>query len=351
MSALQRLMSAAAAGLVVSLGACSDSSSPSTVDAVALQSSLSAATSTFEQNAAFQSISILSASFPQFAGVSVAMPSLSRILRTPANLRNHPRSTIPFAAAPQALFPSNALGKTLEWNTGAQMYIIGNQAGAPANGIRIILYFADQSTGQPTPNLAVLGYLDLTDQSTPQLNQLGLLLRLASTTIAEYTITVITGTNTGSAEAKGYMKDGTATVQVGFDFLNSLLASGDVNSSNDLTGNDGAAIHTEIDLSGTDITDNVVARITKGHNTAEVSASGDFLNGTGNLTGGVKFNGITVATVGGTPETPILTGAGGHTLTAGETSALLSIFTAAIEDVLRVSDGVFGPGAIVFHQP
>jgi hypothetical protein len=59
MSALQRRMLAAAATLSLSLAACSDSTSPNTVDAADLENSFSSATSTFQNNAAFQSVRIL----------------------------------------------------------------------------------------------------------------------------------------------------------------------------------------------------------------------------------------------------------------------------------------------------
>lgn len=353
MSALQRRMLAAAALLSVSLAACSDSTSPNTVDAADLQNSFASATATFQNNAAFQSVQILSLSFPQFAAVGIAIPSLTRLLSRNTKVDHPPRSrAIPASSVtmnPQALFPSNVLGKTLQWDTATAQYVIGPMTGAPATGVRILLYVADEITNQPMPSLSVLGYLDLTDLSTPQSNEVGVLLRLASTTIAQYTITAIRGTNSGSIEALGYMKDGTATSQVGFDLKDSLAPDTTFTYANDFTGSDGAAIHVVVTVPPVGGI-NILTRLTKGHNSLELNATGEPFDPLSPLSGTVKFNGVSVGSVGGTSIAPTITGVTGHTLTTAQSDALLAIFATALTNVLEISNGIFGPGIVVFNH-
>src|SRR5207244_3332106 len=104
---------------------------------------------------------------------------------------------------------------------------------------------ADPATGFPLPALAVLGYLELTDESTLQANKLGLMLALAATTIAKYTITETIGTTSGTREAAGFMKDGTGSNPVNFDFVESYanVTGGSTGTeAYDLSAGDGTAI-------------------------------------------------------------------------------------------------------------
>ena len=349
MSALQRRMLAASALLL--FAACGkDSTSPDTVNPVDLENSLNTTTQIF-QNAAFQSVSALSFSFPQFVAAGITIPSLSQLLkRSGARVRvaRRPAPTAAIISGTQALFPSNVLGKTLEWDTAAGAYVVGTLTGAPTNGIRILLYVADDISGTPVKPLSVLGYLELTDLSTPQVNQIGVLLKLASTTVAQYTVTAILGTTSGSVEAKGYMKDGTATHQVTFDLLDAVSPDTTFTFTNDLAGDDGGAIHVVIAAppSGND---NVLARISKGGNSLELNVTGQIGNPLAALSGTVKFNGTAVANVAGGILNPTITGINGRTLTAAQTTALLSIFTTALTTVIDISDGIFSPGITVFH--
>ncbi len=348
MSALQRRMLAASALLLVV--ACSDSTSPNTVDPVALENSLNTTTQIF-QNAAFQSVSALAFSFPQFVAAGITIPSVSQVLkRSGMRVRaaRRPAPTAAIISGTQALFPSNVLGKTLEWDTASGAYVIGSLTGAPSNGLRILLYVADVNLGTPVKPLSVLGYIELTDQSTAQVNAIGVLLRLASTTVAQYTVTAILGTNSGTVEAKGFMKDGTATHQVTFDLFDAVTPDTVFTFTNDLAGDDGGAIHVVVTAppSGND---NVLARVSKGNNSLELNVTGQIGNPFSPLSGTVKFNGVMVANVTGNPLDPTIEGTNGHTITAAQSTALLAIFDSALTTVLDISDGILAPSLTVFH--
>ena len=69
------------------------------------------------------------------------------------------------ASATTALFPVEVVGKTFEWNATSVAYAATARTGAPATGVRFILYAIDELTGQPATPLVEVGYIDLIDES------------------------------------------------------------------------------------------------------------------------------------------------------------------------------------------
>jgi len=355
MLALKRLAPVVVlAGFAVVAG-CTDTTSPDTVDAAALESSLKNATETFDNNAAFQSLKTLSNLFPQYAAVAQLRASMSAAPRSEgasslAQAAAHvqaARAIALLSASPQALFPANVLGTTLEWDTLSHAYAAGNLTGAPANGIRVLIYSVNPVTLEPVVPLQQLGHVDLTDESTPQADRLGILLTLGSTTIADYDITFVSATNSASLEAKGFIRNAQGTGQVTFDFLESVdLQAGTLSSTSQLTGADGASILVQVTLTNAGSA-MLSVRIQRGGNALQIDATGN--DSTNVVSGTVKFNGTTVATISGTASQPVFTAANGRTLSPAETVALVSIFARGVEISNDLSDAVFRPGNTVFH--
>jgi hypothetical protein len=358
MFALKRLMPAASLFAFLSLAACGDSLSPTDVDPVALEAEMTDAAETFSQHAIFQSLLNLSPHFPAYgaspAGLARITLERARGPLSPAGRAAAIGAARLFASSstnPLALFPSNVLGKTLEWNTSTSQYAISTLAGAPANGIRILLYFADPSTGEPFLPLTLIGAVDLTDKSTPQADKLGVKLTFGQTTAAEYDITVVSGTSSASVTIAGYLQAVTGTGRIDFNLLELIGTSGNtfsLISTNDITSN-GTAIR--VKLTSPDIFEDlatVEARIQRGNATLELAASGALATRTGPLSGTVKFNGTAVAAIGGTFEDPAVTGSGGHGLTSEQIIALLVIFGNAIDFASDFAIGIFAPGYTVF---
>jgi hypothetical protein len=52
-------------------------------------------------------------------------------------------------------------GRTLEWNPEGGRYVESSLAGAPQDGLRVILYAIDAGTGRPALPLSAVGALDL----------------------------------------------------------------------------------------------------------------------------------------------------------------------------------------------
>lgn len=351
MFALKRLVPTAALALAASFAACSDAVGPEDVNAGALQTSMTNMTSSFD-NASFQSMAQLSFHFPNYAGVAAAQASIPMLPRLAGpNLVGAAQRRLAAArlyasmrANPLALFPANVLGKTLEWDATNHVYVIGTLTGAPASGIRILLYTVNQTTGEPV-STQQLGYLELTDESTPQADQLGVLITLGTTVVADYAITYIETTSSVTIGALGLIRNATGSEQVNFDFDQAFnLQPLTLDVSANLTGNHGGAITVTVLSTATSSTLTTLVR--QGDNSLElaVTASGS----AGDITGTVKFNDFRVATISGTVDAPVFTAVSGRTLTADEVAALGAIFLEAISVAGEIGDAVFAPGVVVF---
>lgn len=73
---------------------------------------------------------------------------------------------------PGRLFADSVLGQTFEWNATTGAFAAGSRAGAPAGGVRLLLYA--QQFGEPTQPLQEIGAADLTQNggSNPTLRAL-----------------------------------------------------------------------------------------------------------------------------------------------------------------------------------
>src|SRR6266566_3841353 len=69
----------------------------------------------------------------------------------------------PVAAAP--LIPDSLLGRTFAWSCDTRRYVLTTLSGAPAGGVRLLLYALD-ATGAILCPATVIGQLDLADAST-----------------------------------------------------------------------------------------------------------------------------------------------------------------------------------------
>jgi hypothetical protein len=351
MYALKRLVPAASLAAIAILSACGDSTSPTAVDPIVMHGALDATLTTFQSNPAYQSLLLLSDQLPPLAAAAVRPLLLSQPRNLAVLARRFPalasmmRASL---ASPQALFPANILGKTMVWDTLTDTYVVGAQAGAPANGMRLLLYFVDPATATPFRPLQVVGYLELTDKSTPQADRIGVALAIVTTTVASYDITVVTNTDGGSSRATGHFLDGTAANRVDFDF-NEVFTETAGTLTNDLTAADGGHIRVSVGVSFVTAQLSIATLVERDHAGLEIDAGVDLQDTNATLTGAVKYNGATVGSLSGTGDAPVVTGTGGHALSAGESAAVLAIFVGALTIVNDVGTAVFAPENMIFH--
>ncbi|MFI5280935.1 MAG: hypothetical protein ACHQU1_10585 [Gemmatimonadales bacterium] len=356
---LKRLRSAAPAAVLL-LASCSYGTDPSHVDVGAVTAGVGAVATALLGSTSLQDMSVLSALFPHYptgpAGISALRLRLPEralaalpMTKPTSSVRAAREAAIRVFGAPSAagLFPAAVLGRTIAWDTLSSTYKIDSTlSGAPANGIRILIYTSDALSGQPMLPLTLTGYLELTDKSSAQTATLGTLLALGSTAVAQYDIAFATGIVRGDSAvwvtSTGFINDG-AGKPVTFAFGDTSSVSA-VGLGGIVTGSDGTSVQTYVTLQNFQIGIAVTAQ--KGANVIALSAmEGDI---SAAISGTVTFNGTSVATMGGTLSAPTFTGAGGRVLTGTETSGLAEIFAGGVLIVSELSNLVLAPALVVF---
>jgi hypothetical protein len=340
---------AAAAAVALSVSACSDSLSPDAVNTDALANDVNSLNTLIEGNAAYQAMQDLSFYFPSFGAtnlVRASMPQAPKRLLGTGGLMTVPRVARPQLSPEdiQALFPVDALGKTYVWNVNTDQYENTGPAGAPNNGIRITIYTVNPSTNQPVEPLQALGYLELTDEPTAQSENLGVRLTLGNSTIADYLITAITGTNTFEMLAAGYLLGSAGSGRVDFDIRTfENYQTGASEFEYELAQQGGATI--VIDFAATSNGGTGLIRVSRGENSVEVTWSETSTS----FTGQVKFNGTVVANVTQQGENdPVFTGANGRQLSAQQQADIEEMFDGVLFIVFVALYGILAPAYVVF---
>ncbi len=254
-------------------------------------------------------------------------------------------------AAP--IFPSNLLGKTFTWSEGLGRYALSELAGAPANGVRFILYSINPLTGVPTTPLVEIGFLDLTDDSDAFATRLGVRAVSDGVALVDYSIEAsfaAVGEDVSvTLVALGYVSDG--SVQLDFDLSQTAtISTASETISLDVTYDLGVAgqnASVRLNISGEfsfaqeggPETATMSLQIQHGGDTAVMSAE---LAADNSLSGTISHNGAVVVVISGTEADPVFTRADGETLTAADVEALADLF-GMIEDIFDFAENLFEP--------
>lgn len=268
------------------------------------------------------------------AYVSVAlesMPTAAWVFESPEAVVESPLIR-PVALPPlhsmgsaQPLLPADVLGTTFEWDEVESGYVASERAGAPANGVRFLLY--DRTTVPPTEN----GFVDITDESDPSADRLSVHLEKNGVTRLAYDVEVVETTSGGTIGVSGYLTDGTDRLD--FDLLESVAETADgfqidVDYSVSLAGQ---PLSVDLDYTidfGTTLGASLTATFVNGANTLVLVMSQE---GEDTLEGSVEWNGDLVMTItdDGTGE-PLFLGPEGEELTAAEAQAISEMFEIAM---------------------
>ena len=320
---------ALAAACVVLSAACGDSG-PSEFDAAGMQADLEV----IEQLDADPTFASLGAAFdgitdefgsgsPVLSAAKVQDIALSRSGRASARTAIDAFLSKGGASAINASLvsiPPEVAGKTYVYDDVAGDWVASDRTGAPATGVRFMLYAVDAFGDIVTP-LVETGHIDLTDLSSG--GELGARLVAVSggQTKADYSATATGDEGNGAFEVSGFI--GTGQQRLDLDF------SADVNTSGD---NVTFALDSRLEFPGHDVVLDVSLEGTNNDVTEIYSAQLEQLiespNGRIELAGElndethliIRVNGDVYATYDGNSDT--LTGANGRTLTTDEQGAL-----------------------------
>ncbi len=236
-------------------------------------------------------------------------------------LRSLPAADGPFAV--QGIRPS-VLGRTYVYDPAAHRYVADpTRDGAPANGVRFILYAVDSASQEPRVGQET-GYADLIDDGAAAGLGVGLHFRAVTggRTFLDYAFTLTPALGGATLRVAGFLADeqdrldftlsaaaqasgGSASVQVAFAFA---LPARHFHAAGTIAGaSNGAAGALRIDVSVAIGADAI-------HLTAE--SNGDAVNAA------LLVNGRLFATITGDPHHPTIRGEGGRELSPEETRAL-----------------------------
>ena len=324
-------LAAFAALTVIGLGACSDSTNPAeSFDPTAASQATASVLATFADNPALDALDILQTALPNFTPAPVA-PAGDLPLPdggTLAELRALDRLlAFPAPGASAALFPADLLGTTLVYNTTTQQYEVDPAAtGAPANGIRIVLYAVDPVFHDPVEPLNAIGYLDVTDESTAAADQVGIVAVIGDVTYIDYLGSATVFTDGVTFTAAGFLSDGTTVLDFNLD--HSYSAADGFTLTYDVGAHPvGVTTPTTTVLAAVHLDPNLqTASYSLAVEHQGESVALDITGSDTAISGVVSHNGATVAEISGTPDQPVFTDADGNPLTNEQVQSLGELF-------------------------
>ncbi len=237
--------------------------------------------------------------------------------RLAAAARTAPRSQPAVAAA---VVPAEYLGVTFTYDPETDEYGPSELPGAPADGVRFIVYSVNPINGLPTEPLVEVGYADIV--TTESANAASVRVELVSNAITylDYTV-AFTGSSTEITMAvTGFVSNGEDRVDFDLDNQASSTAIS-VDYVLTVPTRDGFRLAIELDASESVATVNIDVRGAHGR----VQFSGSVTDGAGTVD--IEVNGELFATMTVTEQgEPVFTGADGQPLNEQELEALRDIF-------------------------
>ncbi len=335
--------------LVAGLTACSKDQGPSEFNPTGVSADLTTAQGAFNSAA--------TASFEATGGeIAATLGAAGPVVISPKMALLHPTAAQAYAKkvthllpkasrinASVAGIPSAVLGTTFIWDLDSGTYVASDLSGAPAQGVRFILYAINPVTGLPVQTLDELGYVDVIDVSTSTTLATHVLVYAEGRTWLEYTISGTGSESSGAVTVEGFASNGV-------DRVNYSLANTIAQSSN------GLVLTLDYSLSVPSRSLTLVYTATFGNIAPDqVAVTLDFsisgrngdvrVSGTYGASGGafsVRVNGEVFATVTITNNAPVVASATGTPLTAEEEASLQSILE-FYDGSLGVFDGLFVP--------
>src|SRR5216117_997069 len=256
----------------------------------------------------------------------------------------------PAAGAP--LIPDSLLGKTLAFTCASQRYAESGDSGAPATGVRVVLYRRASDGSIACPATAI-GQLDLFDASAPGTTAVRGVATApgGAAPLVDYTISHNVADAEGVASATGFMSDG----QQRLDFQVTGAPGSDFHSPSATMQLDDAAadlhavLHHAAQMGVDTYYEDVDLSVHDAVMSAELKGSTGWFNTLRSWDEIVSVNDAPVAKVGGSlvPENegPSISPIGGRLFFTGEERRVLLDFVGAPNSIRAGLAGVLGAGA------
>jgi len=220
-----------------------------------------------------------------------------------------------------------SLGTTYVYDPALRRYVAApGRTGAPANGVRFILYAVNPITHEPVASVEV-GYADLIDEGIARPSGIGLRLIVVSesTTYLDYRVDLEGTDNAGRLAVSGFLTDGATRLQFNIEARAVSVPAGSAMNVAFEIAVPSRAFHVTGTVEGVQSSSGGLGRINlvarSGETKIAFSMTGD--DHTVNAT--ILVNDRVFATITGDHHSPIIRGAGGRELTPDEREALQGI--------------------------
>ncbi len=332
--AMRTLAAMALVGLAVGCGG--DSTAPqATFDPAGTTSDIGAIEATFESDAMASYLSAapaISAALGESAAAMAvrAAPSRALVRGDQSGLRRYAGTVAKAYGAGTGGWarPTGSSARILEEHLGVTFtrhaetleYEASDRTGAPANGVRFIVYAVNPISGQPTTPLQEVGYADVEVTETPTSATIRIELVSDDVTYLDYAVGATAGESSATIVVQGYVSNGDDRVNFDLDtHLSETELTLDYSLSVPTRGN--FRMDFEEEVTSTTFTSSVELRGPHG----TVTVTGSRTQSAGNWD--VEVNGEPFATITVTGASdPVITGADGEPLTEDELEALQLVY-------------------------
>jgi len=321
--------------LALALAGCGkDSSGPSTFDPQGTAADVSAAQDAFASGPteSFAAVSgniaaVLngSALVANSAGLVLSQPSKASALyaRRVASLVPTRGAGI---QARVASIPSELAGVTFVWDESSDLYVASDLSGAPANGVRFLLYAVDPVLFRPVEPVVETGYVDIIDRSTLSTIDVQVQVVQNGVTYLDYAVVASASSSSGTVTIEGFAFNGSTRANFRLDNSVSETSQGIILSLDYHLDVPSRGVSIDWTATFANMSESEVAvtlDLAVSGNNGDVRLVGTYTTGGGTFT--VKVNGDPFATITLTAGAPIITGAAGQPLTPEEEQALEAV--------------------------
>jgi hypothetical protein len=227
-------------------------------------------------------------------------------------------------SAAMMAIPAAVAGKTFIYDLATASYVASDATGAPANGVRFILYEVDPVSFLPKDPLVETGYVDITDVSTGTTQAARVQVVGGATTYIDYTISASSGATSGRVSVLGYVTDG--ITRANLKLQSTITISAGLTLSYSITMPDReVAINLTVSVADVTLPDSPInVNLTMRGPNGTVSMTGQFAATSGTIN--VRINGTAFATITTDGTTVTYTRTDGTPLSNEDLAALDGVF-------------------------
>ncbi len=246
-----------------------------------------------------------------------------------------------------AAIPAEVAGRTFIYDPGTGGYVSSDLTGAPANGVRFLIYAVNPVTYAPAEPLTQVGYVDLIDLSGGSTQAARVQVVSGGVTFVDYTVTVSEGATSGRVTAIGYVTDGTTQANINVSTTLTYTAGLTLTYALDIPQRD---VSIDLSVSISDVSQPsspIVVNLTMRGPNGTVTMSGQFTETSGNLN--IRVNGHAFATITTNGTTTTITRVDGTPLAEDELLALQHVFEVQA-GAFTSFDQMLAPVGSIFQQ-